>query len=263
MLLQLEILIFFLSFFYIIYFFSEKIISSLLARKAKILERQEKRKERKKKQLDASKNPKKTLKTKKREEKVESYIAPEQSEQIREILKRAKINVERWYFDSARTLIVEWLALKKDDKSLNLLLADIYEREKKFQNAEFIYNDLLEIHGKDLYTLQRLWNIYVLRNKTKKAGNTYEEAHGHDKSNTEILDILSHIFLEEKNFKKALKYSNLYLKEKPRNIEKLWIKWYALEKMGRKWEAATTYNDLLQLQPYNSEVQERLVNLQS
>jgi len=262
MLLQIEIFVFLLSFLYIVYFFWERIFKYIQLRKAKIKERQEKRKERKKKQV-LSQKTKQSKEVKKEIKKEESYLDPGQSEQIREILKRAKINVERWYYDSARTLIIEWLALKKDDKALNLLLADIYEREKKYQNAEFIYIDILETHWKDLYTLQRLWNIYVLRNKNKKAGNIYEEAHSFDKSNTEILDILSHIFLEQMNFKKALKYANAYLKEKPRNIEKLGIKWYALEKLWRKWEAAKSYSDLLQLQPYNSEVQERLEKLQS
>jgi hypothetical protein len=45
-----------------------------------------------------------------------------------------------------------------------------------------------------------------------------------DRGNTEILDILAHLALELKHFKKALKYSNQYLKEKPRNAEKLSIK---------------------------------------
>jgi hypothetical protein len=48
------------------------------------------------------------------------------------------------------------LALKKDDKDLNLLLADIYEREKKYQNAEYIYRDLLDDYTDDDYLLQRL-----------------------------------------------------------------------------------------------------------
>jgi hypothetical protein len=39
-----------------------------------------------------------------------------------------------------------------------------------------------------------------------------------------VLDILAYLALELKDYKKALKYSNQYLKEKPRHAEKLGIK---------------------------------------
>jgi hypothetical protein len=47
--------------------------------------------------------------------------------------------------------------------------------------------------------------------------------------NTEILDILTHLHLEELDYKRSLKYANLYLKEKPRNAEKLSIRGYSQE----------------------------------
>lgn len=261
MLIQLEIFAFLSSFFYILYFFWEKLFIYLKNKKKESLEKELRRKERTKQQklqklkkIEVVEWEKKTI---------TENVWPEKSEQIREISKRAQINIERWYYESARSLIVEWLALKKDNKELNILLADVYEREKKFQNAEYIYRDLLDGHKDDLYLLQRLGNIYALRGKTKKAEETYILAHKLDKSNTEILDILSHITLENLDFKNALKYSNLYLKEKPRNSEKLWIKGYALEKLSRNKEAIDVYRDLLQLQPYNSEVQERVAKLES
>ena len=262
MLFQLEILAFLSSFLYIVYFFGQKIFYTILHKKIKNKEKEKRRIEREKQQKIQKLKKNNSKKLEKIEEK-KAIVNPGHSEQIREISKRAQINIERWYYDSARSLIVEGLALKKDDKDLNLLLADVYEREKKFQNAEYIYRDLLDMLWEDLYILQRLWNIYILRNKTKKAEAIYSQAHKLDKSNTEILDILSHVNLEQRDFKKALKYSNQYLKEKPRNAEKLWIKWYALEKLGRKKEAISVYHELLQLQPYNSEVQERVAKLSS
>jgi len=262
MLFQLEIIAFLSSFFYIVYYFGEKLFQHIQNKKLELREKEIRKKERSKRQK-LQKLENKTPKKSEKKSLTEASIWPEQSEQIREITKRAQINIERWYYDSARSLIIEGLALKKEDKELNLLLADVYERERKFQNAEYIYRDLLDTYGEDLYMLQRLWNIYVLRNKTKKAEATYSKAHKMSKSNTEILDILSHITLESKDYKWALKYSNLYLKEKPRNVEKLGIKWYALEKLARNKEAVSVYSELLQLQPYNSEVQERVAKLQS
>jgi len=191
-----------------------------------------------------------------------TVITQEQWEWLRETAKRAQIHISRWYFESARLLIVEWLALKKEDKELNLLLADVYEREKKYQNAAYIYKDVIDIYGEELYTLQRLWNIHVLLDETQKAIEIYEIAQLKDKSNTEILDILAHLYIEIWEFKKALKYAWAYLKEKPRNAEKLSIKAYALEKLWKTLEAIKCYELVLQVQPYNTEIQDRVKALE-
>lgn len=260
MLLQIEIICFFLSFFYILYYTGDRFFLWQYNKKKLALEKterkellEEKRKAGKKKKDSAS-----------HEEKLDipkTHILPEQLEKVREITKRAQINVSRGYYESARSLIIEWLAIKKDDKDLNMLLADVYEREKKYKNAEYIYKDMLEQHSDDEYILQRLWNIYALLGKNKKSFETYQKALQKDRSNTEILDIIAHLGLEIWDFKKAYKYACLYLKEKPRNAEKLGIKWYCLEKMGKKEEAIKAYTQLLQIQPYNSEIGERLREL--
>lgn len=263
MLLQIEIATFLLSFFYIIYFFADSIFSYYQKKNAEKLEkiqrkklREQKHKKHKiQKEAETSLNDNTSCENKK-------YISPEQSEQIREISKRAQVNISRWYLESAQSLIIEWLALKKDDKDLNLLLADIYEREKRYQNAEYIYRDLLDENNEDEYILQRLWNIYALRWKNNKALDCYESALKSDRGNTEVLDILAHLALELKHHKKALKYANQYLKEKPRHAEKLGIKWYALEKLGKTHEAIKSYREVLQLQPYNTEIQDRIKKLE-
>lgn len=196
---------------------------------------------------------------------IKSKHAPvnsETGEKLREILKRVQVNISRWYLDSARSLIIEWLALNKHDKDLNLLLADVYEREKKYQNAEYIYRDLLDENPDDDYVLQRLWNVYSLRGKFKKSYECYKEALRAERSNTEILDILTHLSLELWNYKNAQKYASLYLKEKPRNAEKISIKWYALEMLGKEKEAIKCYRQVLDIQPYNSEVIDRVSALE-
>lgn len=77
-----------------------------------------------------------------------------------------------------------------------------------------------------------------------------------------MIDILAHLALELKEFKKSLKYANMYLKEKPRNAEKLGLKGYCLEKLGKNIEAIKSYEQVLQLQPYNSEIQDRIIALE-
>lgn len=261
MLLQFEILTFFVSFFYILYFFSDIAFSHYKIKTEKKEERMQRQKLRLKQQkwLKIAQN---IWRNKQKTENIKNTISPQQWEQIREISKRAQVNISRWYLESARSLIIEWLALRKEDRDLNLLLADVYEREKKYQNAEYIYRDLLDEYKEDEYILQRLGNIYSLRWKNQKATECYKQALKSDRSNTEILDILTHLYLELKDYKRTLKYASHYLKEKPRHAEKLWIKWYALEMLGQSDEAIKAYREVLQLQPYNSEIQKRIKDLE-
>lgn len=258
MLAQIEVFFFLLSFWYIIYYGSDTLLNFYIQLRDKKREKLARIKSRIEKRSKA-----KTAAAQKQDtEEKEKHVNAETSEKLREIIKRVQVNISRWYLDSARTLIIEWLALHKDNKDLNLLLADVYEREKKYQNAEYIYRDLLDVYGEESYILQRLWNIYTLREKTEKSFDCYVAALSHDKSNTEILDILSHLALELRKFKKALKYSTMYLKEKPRNAEKLWIKWYSQEMLWKYADAAKSYRGVLEIQPYNSEVQERLSHVE-
>lgn len=259
--LRLEVLCFIASFLYIIYYFFDRTFSWYRVQKLQKLEKQRLKNERE------SRKKSKTSEVAKDEETSsqinQTRITQEQSEKLREISKRAQVNISRGYYESARILIVEGLTLKKDDKELNLLLADVYEREKNYKNAAYIYNDMLETYEDDEFILQRLWNIYALLWKNKKSFEIYQRAHKKNRVNTEILDILSYLSLELQDFKKSLKYTNLFLKEKPRNSEKLAIKGFCLEKVWKKGEAVTAYRKVLEIQPYNTEVQDRLKKLES
>lgn len=187
----------------------------------------------------------------------------ENTEQLREIIKRAQMNISRWYLETARNIVIEGLAMKKQDKELNILLAEIYEREKKYQHAAYIYKDLHDEHTDDIVIMQKLGNALYLLGDNMWAFEIYIQVHKRNRNNTEVLDILSHLSIDIKNFKAWVKYANRYLKEKPRNADKLGIKAYCLEKIWRTREAIESYRKILDVQPYNSEVIERIKTLES
>ena len=201
--------------------------------------------------------------TKGKKHKQEIRIGHKDWEKIRNIIQRAEVNISRGYLESARLLVVEWLALKKDDKDLNITLADIYEQEKKYQNAEYVYKDMLEIYEDDETLLRRLGYTLAVQWKNKESFEMYEKAFEKNPKNIEVLDTLAHLWLELQKHKKALKYANLFLRERPRDSEKLWIKGYCLEMLWEGQEAIAAYYKLLEVQPYNSEVQDRITQLSS
>ncbi|MDF1682570.1 MAG: hypothetical protein P1U46_02225 [Patescibacteria group bacterium] len=141
---------------------------------------------------------------------------------------------------------------------MNLELASIYEKEKNFCNAEFIYNDLLENFSNDHEILKKLGYIYVMNNDLKKAFDTYEKIHKKKMADEEVINMLCEITYDLKNHKDSIKYINQYLKFKPRDVNKLNMKAVCLEANRDLKEAADIHKRILELQPYNTNSRDKL-----
>ncbi len=224
--------------------------------------KQLKREERQKKREEISQKNK-ALSATESEEPDSEYknLTGQEIEKIREITQRAQINASRGYYETAKNLIVEGLAIDKDNRDLNIELAKVYELEEKFNNAEFIYKDMLEVTPDNVEILKRLWNVLLLQWKLEEALIPYELAF-EKKKDEETVDVLAGVYFEIKNYKKSLIYTKLYLKDYPKNVEKLGMKWYALEKEWKTQEAIESYKKILQMQPYNLEIKERIAKLE-
>jgi tetratricopeptide (TPR) repeat protein len=106
-----------------------------------------------------------------------------------------------------------------------------------------------------------LWNIYLKQWNYKKSIKFYKKALSKKSNNIKIIEILSDLYFDTKQYDKSLRYTIKFLKENPRNPEKLGIKWYCLEQYWKRKEAIIEYNKILDIQPYNSEITERIKKL--
>jgi len=256
---RIEIIIFFISLIYVFYYIIEKFIltyvniKKIIKPDRKILE--EKAKKIKEKAIEnKSKQKRKTTNTIK--------LSPEQNKKIKEIVKRVQINTAKWYYDTAKSLIVEWLAIDKYNKDLNLELAWIYEADKDYKKAEFIYRDLLEVQEDTFIILKKLGYNLALQRKFEESLAVFLEAHNKRKNDIETIETIADLMYELKYYKKALKFIKLFLKEHPRNTEKLKMKAYCYEVLGKNEEALEAYNRVLELQPYNSQIIEKIKHLE-
>jgi len=257
--LRIEIIVFILSLWYITYYLYEKIltifknIKNIISPDKKHIENR----------IEKIKNIDKTKKekTKKTEEKTKTITAKD-SKKIAEIIKRVKINKSKWYFDTARSLIIEWLSIDKINKDLNLELASIYEEEKDYKKAEYIYIDLLDAYKDNFEVLKKLWYNLAIQQRYEDSINVYLKAHNKVKWDIEIVEFLADLTYQIKFYKKSLKYTKLFLKQNPRNTEKLKMKAFCYEALGETIDAINTYKKVLELQPYNSQVQEKITYLE-
>ncbi len=264
LLLQLEVLIFIISLWYILYYLAQKWISKnkisfegfsfgKKIRTSKLSSTPTKNK--------AKKTTKKTDTKKKKSVWGVSKLTEKQKLRLIEILKRVQTNSAKWYFDTAKNLIVEWLAIDDGNKELNLELANIYEKEKNYKNAQYIYEDLIEKLEDNYEVIKKLAFSLALQWKYKKSVKHYTKAFERKSGDMEVVDALANLLYELWDFKECLKYAKLYLIQKPRNIDKLTLKWVCLEELDKQKEAIRTYQKILEVQPYNSEIINKIKEL--
>jgi tetratricopeptide (TPR) repeat protein len=169
-----------------------------------------------------------------------------------------KTNASKWYFDTAKNLIVEWLSIDKFNKELNLQLWLIYEKEKNYSNAEYIYKELLDNYNGDYEIMKSLWYILAVQNKLTESLLIYELLHTKKKWDNKVIEIIADLSFTLENYKKALKFTTMFLAAKPRNIEKLTMRAICLDNLWEIDESIDVYKRILELQPYNTKVKECL-----
>ena len=182
---------------------------------------------------------------------------------ITEILRKEAIAYQKGEYKKAKALIVEWLALDKKNRLLNLELANIYNKESEFKKSEYIYRELIENSHDDFELLKKLWFVLALQKKYKDSIRVYKEAYEKKSNDPWVVDILSDLTFEVKDYESSLKFTKQYLKEKPRDTEKLQIEGLCYEALWEKNNAMHSFQKILELQPYNEEILEKVQLLQS
>ncbi len=259
-LLQFEALIFIISLGYIIYYLWENFI---LKNNISFDGIRWGSRIRKKRLNKSSEQTEKKWKKTRKAHKIESQrMTEKQRLRLIEILKRVQANSAKGYFDTAKNLIVEGLALDSGNKGLNLELAKIYEKEKNYKNAQYIYEDLIEKLEDNYEVIKKLAYSLALQWKYKKSVKQYIKASEKRPGDMEVTDALANLLYELEDHKRCLKYTKLYLIQKPRNVEKLTVKWICLESLGKNKDAVMTYKKILELQPYNSEIINKVKELE-
>lgn len=189
-------------------------------------------------------------------------LTDEERVKISEIMKRVKINIEKGYYDTARTLIIEWLTIDKYNKDLNMELAHMYEMEKNYKNAEFIYRDMCLVHKDNTSLLKKLAYIVAMQWNLNESVIIYEKVHERMHADNEVIELLASLTFEIMNFEKSLKYIKLVLKEKPKNLEMMKMKATALEKVGKIKDAIKVYEDILYIRPYDTNTIDNIKRLE-
>ena len=253
---KIEIIILFLSWIFILYFILDKIWQIYFKVKKIVV-------------FDDVKNQKSAINkisfvNNKNLIKEEAYknkkISEEDKIKLKEILKKVKINF-KWNNVELKCLIIEGLTIDKYNKELNLELASIYEKEENYKHAEFIYDDLRQLFPLDIEILKKLAFVSAIEEKYNKSLKIYESIYEKQKFNIEIIGILCELAFKMKKYKKSLKYIDLFLINKPRDLNKLFLKWDCIENYWTRKEAINYYKKFENLFPYNNSIKSKIIEL--
>jgi tetratricopeptide (TPR) repeat protein len=80
----------------------------------------------------------------------------------------------------------------------------------------------------------------------------YEKVHLKKQSDNDIIETLAYLTFEIQDFEKALKYIKLVLKEKPKNVDMMRKKAFALERVWKLKDSIKVYEEILYIRPYDT-----------
>lgn len=195
-------------------------------------------------------------------EEVKKLDDKEKSE-IRDLLKRIRLNRARGEFEIARNLIIEALTIDKINKEVNLELASLYIYENDFVKAEYIYKDLLLIHDDDFEILKKLGLTLSSQEKYEIALEVYKKSYNINKNDLEVIHMIANLSYVKWDYIESVRYFKKYIKERPRDVDNLISLAEVYKKMWNFSESVLTLKRALDINPYNEYIHKELKELET
>lgn len=183
------------------------------------------------------------------------------TEKLYTIVNEVKTLIARGNTIEARWLIIEWLSINKNHRELNLILGSLYEWDRHFQKAEYVYKDLAIIYPEDGEILERLGNILIIQKRYDIAFEIYKKIVDISWESEWTLYIMTHLVHELGHQEELYAYARRYQKNWPNNPEILGL---LAESEIALWERASAIQTLIKLKnltPYNNEIMQTIAQL--
>lgn len=163
---------------------------------------------------------------------------------------QAKLAVQD--YTEARLHIIEGLMIDRHHQELNVLLAQLYEKEEDYEKAEILFRDLILHHDPkkaDLYIY--LGNNLVAQKKQSLAYDVFKKGLEKETKNIELLQTLSELGYELHEYEESLLYSRRLTELQPKHIRGHEILALSHLQVGADQKAYDTFLTLRKLDPYS------------
>lgn len=186
-----------------------------------------------------------------------------ETREIKDLLKRIRLNKSRGEYEIAKNLTIEALSLDKFNKEINLELASLYILDEDYLKAEYIYKDLLLVHDEDFDVQKKLGFVLSHQEKYQLAIEIYKKAHVLNKQDLEVVNMIAHLSFILEDYLWAVEHFKKYLKERPRDAENLTYLASSYRAMGNHREALIQYKKVLDIEPYNEVVKKAISEIET
>jgi len=166
---------------------------------------------------------------------------------------KAKLVVQE--YEEARAAIIEGLIIDRHNMELNILLAQLYEKENDFEKAEILFRDLLLHHDPEKAGIYiYLGNNLIHQNKQNLAYDIFKKWLEKEPRNVELLQTLSELGYEQHEYEESLLYSRKLSEVQPKNIQAFEVLGLSYLQVGSDQKAYDAFLALRKLDPYNQVV---------
>lgn len=171
------------------------------------------------------------------------------------LIKKIKAKLAVQEYDEARSAIIEWLIIDRHNIELNILMAQLYEKENDFEKAEILFRDLILHHDPskaDIYVY--LGNNLIHQNKQNLAYDIFKKWLEKESRNAELLQTLAELGYDQHEYEESLLYSRKLSEVQPKNIQAFEILGLSYLQVGSDQKAYDAFLSLRKLDPYNQVV---------
>ncbi len=175
---------------------------------------------------------------------------------IVELIKMIKTRIARGEFSEARARIIEGLSIEKFNKELNCLLASLYEKDRDYKKAEFIYKDLILMNDTDPELYLKLGFALSIQGKYEIAYEIYKRLLSLDEHNIETVDMLANLGHQLGHHKESNEYAYLFLKKNPHNTDILYLTAINHINLEERSLALESLKKIRAVDPYNGKIQD-------
>jgi Tfp pilus assembly protein PilF len=188
-------------------------------------------------------------------------VSKNHTETLYNLIQQIRTNIARGHIADAKALIVTGLALDKKNRDLNIILAELYELDRQFDKAEYIYKDLAEENPNDTQILEKLANILIIQKRYEIALALYQKIVDLSSETEGNLYIMTHLASELGQTEEKYEYAKRYQKKYPNNPDILGLLAQAEIELWYRQDAIQTLIKLKNLTPYNHEITQMIAKL--
>ncbi|MBU1018075.1 tetratricopeptide repeat protein [Patescibacteria group bacterium] len=171
--------------------------------------------------------------------------------QFKLVLRKADMAMAKQQWIEAKKLLIQSLALTKEELPVSLKLATVYMESGDLKRAESLYKRLAEIDHENPAVYESLAKIYLKKKRFKEAVQAYVQAIGLDENDDRKLVALGRLYQLLMRPSLAGECYRRAAELKPREVDYLFLLADACKGAEDYENALFTYEKILTLEPYN------------